>query len=192
MPIEYVEGDIFEAKTQVVVNTVNCKGVMGKGLALQFKKKYPGMYRDYKLKCKEGKIKIGKPDLYKGTLGYWILNFPTKNDWRQKSQLEYIEDGLAYFKKKYKEWGITSIAFPKLGCQLGGLDWTQVRPKMEKYLSDLPGLKVEIYSHKTNEEKPGRKNKTEKKTKKDKKNPNQQSLIRFGITKKSDKGQSLR
>ncbi len=154
MPIEYVEGDILEAGTQVVVNTVNCEGVMGKGLALQFKKKYPAMYREYKQKCEEGQITIGQLHLYKGTPKYWILNFPTKNRWRQKSKLEYIEKGLIAFRDNYQEWGITSIAFPRLGCQQGGLDWKEVKPLMKNYLANLPRLSVEIVSYKTSTLKP--------------------------------------
>jgi O-acetyl-ADP-ribose deacetylase (regulator of RNase III) len=146
MPIEYLEGDLLKAKTQVVVNTVNCEGVMGKGLALQFKKNFPDMFAEYKKKCKEGKISIGKLDLYKSPFRYWILNFPTKDHWRIPSKLEYIEKGLAEFAGKYQEWGITSIAFPRLGCQQGGLNWIDVKPIMDKYL-DLPGLRVEIFSY---------------------------------------------
>jgi O-acetyl-ADP-ribose deacetylase (regulator of RNase III) len=145
MTIDYLEGDILNAKTQVVVNTVNCEGFMGKGLALQFKKAYPEMFKEYQLKCKEGEISIGHLHLYKGSPRYWILNFPTKNRWRNKSTLEYIEQGLNTFRKNYGEWGIISIAFPRLGCQLGGLDWKEVKPLMERYL-DLPGLSVEIFS----------------------------------------------
>jgi O-acetyl-ADP-ribose deacetylase (regulator of RNase III) len=159
MPLKYVEGNILDASTQVVVNTVNCKGVMGKGLALQFKKKYPEMYKEYKEKCGEGRIVIGKLDLYQGTPRYWILNFPTKNHWRNKSKLEYIEKGLLEFKDKYQEWGITSIAFPRLGCQQGGLNWTVVKTLMERYLAGLHGLDVEIFSFKPTVKKPAGKGK---------------------------------
>ncbi len=148
MTIEYKEGDILNAKTQVVVNTVNCEGFMGKGLALQFKKNFPEMFKDYKQKCAEGKVAIGELYLYKNSFRYWILNFPTKNHWRQSSKLDYIQKGLEEFKNRYQEWGIRSIAFPRLGCRLGGLDWAVVKPLMEKYLDELPGLKVEIYSYK--------------------------------------------
>jgi O-acetyl-ADP-ribose deacetylase (regulator of RNase III) len=150
MPIKYLDGDILKAKTQVVVNTVNCEGVMGKGLALQFKKNFPDMFAEYKKKCEEGKIAIGKLDLYKSPFRYWILNFPTKDHWRKPSKLEYIEKGLAEFSRKYQEWDITSIAFPKLGCQQGGLNWVDVKPLMEKYLEPLE-LKVEIFSYKPSE-----------------------------------------
>jgi len=136
MPIQYANGDLFEAKTQTIVNTVNCKGVMGKGLALEFKKRFPTMFLEYKKLYLEGKLIIGELHLYKDK-DYWILNFPTKNHWKSPSKLEYIEKGLKTFSEKYKEWGITSIAFPQLGCNLGGLDWSEVKPLMEKYLSSL-------------------------------------------------------
>lgn len=121
MTIEFAEGNIFESPAQTIVNTVNCKGVMGKGLALKFRKKYPEMYKEYRRACDQGKLKPGilLPP-YKASELRWILNFPTKNHWRFKSKLEYIESGLIYFSEKYKEWGINSIAFPRLGCQLGG------------------------------------------------------------------------
>ncbi|MGD0449926.1 MAG: macro domain-containing protein [Candidatus Bathyarchaeia archaeon] len=164
MPVEYVEGDILEAKTQVVVNTVNCEGFMGKGLALQFKKAYPEMFKEYKQKCVEGEIEIGKLHLYKNSFRYWILNFPTKDRWRQNSKLDYIQKGLEEFKNRYHEWGITSIAFPRLGCQQGGLDWKDVRPLMEKYLDNLPSVAVQIFSFKPSEKKPTKKRKPKKPT----------------------------
>lgn len=164
MPIKYVKGDIFEARTQVIVNTVNCKGVMGKGLALEFKKRYPKMYEEYRDQCKEGKLTIGQLHLYKATKP-WILNFPTKNHWRHKSKPEYIEAGLKTFVDKYKEWGIKSIAFPQLGCQQGGLKWSDVKPLMERYLANLPELTVFIYSYIPKKKKiePKEKRKTRKK-----------------------------
>jgi O-acetyl-ADP-ribose deacetylase (regulator of RNase III) len=176
MKIRYLEGDIFSTKTQVLVNTVNCQGVMGKGLALEFRKRFPQMYEEYKQQCKEGRITIGSLHLYKQAPRYWILNFPTKNHWRNKSNLDYIERGLLEFRKKYAEWSISSIAFPKLGCQLGGLDWDQVKPIMEKHLSDLPGLRVEVFSHKTNSQRSIRRNKRRRLCQKDSSGPKQQSL----------------
>jgi O-acetyl-ADP-ribose deacetylase (regulator of RNase III) len=174
MPIEYLEGDILKAKTQVVVNTVNCEGVMGKGLALQFKKNFPDMFAEYKQKCKEGKISIGKLDLYKSPFRYWILNFPTKDRWRKPSKLDYIEKGLNEFANKYREWGITSIAFPRLGCQQGGLNWVDVKPLMKKYL-DLPGLRVEIFSYEPSKT-DGKKTPKKKKLKSTKRPENQHTL----------------
>lgn len=140
--IKYTQGDIFKSKMQTIVNTVNCKGVMGAGLAKKFREKYPEMYEDYVKQCKSGELRIGKPTLWKGDK--WILNFPTKEDWRMPSKLEWIEEGLKYFVTQYKKWGITSIAFPALGCDLGGLSWIEVRYIMEKYLSQID-IPVEIY-----------------------------------------------
>lgn len=143
--IEYrIDEDIFQSKTDAIVNTVNCKGVMGKGLALQFKKRYPQMFEKYKKKCDKGEIKIGILDIYKAEDGKLIINFPTKYDWRNKSRIEYIEAGLKYFVEHYKEWGIKSVAFPQLGCGEGGLKWEIVKKIMEQYLEKLD-IKVEIY-----------------------------------------------
>lgn len=141
--IEYVIGDLFESSAQVIVNTVNCRGVMGKGLALAFKERYPEMFRVYQQECKEGRLRIGRPTLYKKSTP-WILNFPTKDNWRANSKLEYIEQGLQYFVEHYKEVGIDSIAFPKLGAQNGKLDWDDVGPLMIKYLTQL-NIPVYVY-----------------------------------------------
>src|SRR5579884_3827444 len=141
--IQYQKGDIFTSNAQVIVNTVNCKGVMGKGLALAFKERYPAMFAVYQQECKNGKLRIGRPTLYRESTP-WILNFPTKNDWRFPSKLEYLEKGLEYFVANYKKAGITSIAFPKLGTQNGKLSWDEVGPLMVKYLSQLD-IDVYIY-----------------------------------------------
>lgn len=141
--IRYQRGDIFDSKTHVIVNTVNCKGVMGKGLALAFKQKYPGMFPVYQEECKTGKLRIGRPSLYQLSTP-WILNFPTKDHWKFPSKLEYLEKGLKYFVANYKKAGIKSIAFPKLGAQNGKLSWDEVGPLMAKYLSQLD-IDVYIY-----------------------------------------------
>ena len=141
--VHYVKGDIFEAQTQVIVNTVNCKGIMGKGLALAFKQKFPDMFVVYQQECKTGKLRIGRPSLYKASTP-WILNFPTKDSWKANSKIEYLEKGLEYFVANYKKAGITSIAFPKLGTQNGKLSWDEVSPLMVKYLSQLD-IDVYIY-----------------------------------------------
>jgi len=141
--IHYEKGDIFESQAQVIVNTVNCKGVMGKGLALAFKQRYPDIFPVYQQECKTGKLRIGRPTLYKESTP-WILSFPTKNHWKFPSKMEYIEKGLAYFVAHYKEAGITSIAFPKLGAQNGKLSWDDVGPVMAKYLGPLD-IDVYIY-----------------------------------------------
>src|SRR5690349_9698591 len=129
--IQYQKGYIFDAKTQVIVNPVNCRGVMGKGLALAFKQRYPDMFVAYQQECKSGRLRIGQPTLYiKSTP--WILNFPTKDNWKANSKIEYLEQGLEYFAAHYLEMGITSIAFPKLGTQHGRLSWDDVGPLMAK------------------------------------------------------------
>ncbi len=141
--IQYQKGDIFDSTAQVIVNTVNCKGVMGKGLALFFKQRYPAMFTTYQQECRTGKLRIGRPTLYRAST-HWILNFPTKDDWRLPSKLEYLEKGLEYVVANYKEEGIKSIAFPKLGAQNGKLSWDDVGPLMAKYLSQLD-IDVNIY-----------------------------------------------
>lgn len=141
--ITYLEGDIFHSPAQVLVNTVNTVGVMGKGIALEFKNKYPEMFTKYKELCKNNSLSVGKLMLWYDS-DYWLLQFPTKENWRNPSKIEYIEKGLATFVKRYSDYNISSIAFPKLGCGNGGLNWTEVKDVMEKYLSDLP-ISVYIY-----------------------------------------------
>lgn len=141
--IEYIEGDIFESPAQVIVNTVNTVGVMGKGIALSFKQRYPQMFEKYKKACEKHQLAIGKLMLFYEA-DHWLLLFPTKENWRNPSKLEYIEKGLMKFVSTYAEKNITSIAFPKLGCGNGELDWNDVRPLMERYLKKLP-IDVYIY-----------------------------------------------
>jgi O-acetyl-ADP-ribose deacetylase (regulator of RNase III) len=136
--ITYVSGNLFDSPAQVLVNTVNIVGVMGKGIAKEFKKIYPEMFAEYQELCEHGKFTTGMLWLYK-TKRKWILNFPTKKHWRQPSQVEYVEAGLQKFASTYADQGIHSIAFPALGCGNGELDFdSQVRPLMEQYLSVLP------------------------------------------------------
>lgn len=141
--IEYIEGNIFNSPAQVIVNTVNTVGVMGKGLALSFKKRYPKMFEAYKKACDKHQLTIGKLMLYYAP-DHWIMMFPTKESWRNPSKLEYLEAGLNKFVTTYAEKKITSIAFPKLGCGNGELSWADVKPVMEKYLKSLP-ITVYIY-----------------------------------------------
>ena len=141
--IEYIEGNIFESPAQVIVNTVNTVGVMGKGLALSFKQRYPQMFEKYKQACEKHLLTTGKLMLvYEAD--HWLLLFPTKENWRNPSKMEYIEKGLRKFVDTYEEKGITSIAFPRLGCGNGELNWDEVKPLMEKYLKKLP-IDVYIY-----------------------------------------------
>lgn len=139
--IEYIEGDLFESPAQVIVNTVNTVGVMGKGLALSFKQRYPKMFEKYKTACEKHLLTIGKLMLFYEA-DHWLLLFPTKENWRNPSKLEYIEKGLMKFVQTYAEKNITSIAFPRLGCGNGELDWNEVKPLMEHYLKRLP---IDVY-----------------------------------------------
>lgn len=142
--IHYVVGDLFRSPAKVLVNTVNTQGVMGKGLAKDFKAIYPEMFRVYRDLCDSGKLTVGKLQLYR-TPHKWVLNFPTKQEWRQPSKPEYIEAGLKAFAAGYARNEITSIAFPQLGCGHGDLDWTtQVQPLMEQHLAKLP---ISIFIH---------------------------------------------
>lgn len=142
--ITYVTGDLFLSPAQVLVNTVNTVGVMGKGVAYEFKRIFPEMFEQYRELCEAGKLQIGDLWLYKSP-NKWVLNFPTKKHWRAPSQPAYIEAGLKRFTQIYSTWGIHSIAFPPLGCGNGELDFeTQVAPLMERYLGNLP-IHVFIY-----------------------------------------------
>jgi len=142
--ITYVVGDLMQSPAKVLVNTVNTVGVMGKGIAKDFKKVYPEMFKKYQDLCEKKMFNVGQLWLYK-TPHKWILNFPTKKHWRQPSKTEYIEAGLEKFVKTYAEKRITSIAFPMLGCGNGELAWEiQVKPLMEKYLKNLP-IEIFIY-----------------------------------------------
>lgn len=141
--VEYIEGNIFNSPAQVIVNTVNTVGVMGKGLALSFKKRYPEMFEAYRKTCDKHQLTIGKLMLYYAS-DHWILMFPTKENWRNPSKIEYLEAGLSKFVSTYADKGITSIAFPKLGCGNGELSWVDVKPIMERYLKPLP-ITIYIY-----------------------------------------------
>lgn len=132
MFVEYRCLDIFTVKSEALVNPVNCVGVMGKGLALEFKKRFPLNFEQYKTECKQKKLIPGRSlSICKSEPGVLIINFPTKNHWKEPSHIEYIEMGLELLSK-----AIRVISMPRLGCGLGGLDWTKVRPfiyqKLEK------------------------------------------------------------
>ena len=143
--IEVVIGDILESEAQTLVNTVNCVGVMGKGIALAFKKRFPDMYKDYVGRCKLGQIKLGQPYLYRRSQKPWIVNFPTKEHWRSIASLNAIIRGMQYLREHYKEWGITSIAVPPLGCGEGQLEWRVVGPTLYRYLKQMD-IPVTLYA----------------------------------------------
>lgn len=135
--IEYSNTTVFNTDAQTIVNTVNCHGIMGSGVALEFKLRYPEMFEDYAHRCERKEVEIGRPRLYRQYKHVWILNFPTKRDWKQRSEIPWIQQGLEYFVDNYERAEITSIAFPQLGCGRGGLEWVNVQPVMEEYLAHL-------------------------------------------------------
>lgn len=145
--ITYIKGNIFNSQSQTIVNTINCVGVMGKGIALVFKLRYPSMFDVYKSHCDQKLIGIGKLWLYKNQENApWVLNFPTKLHWKYPSKIEYLEKGLKKFCETFKEQGITSIAFPLLGTHNGGLEKDEVLNLMKKYLNNCK-IPIEIYEY---------------------------------------------
>lgn len=138
-------GDIFESQAQTLVNTVNCVGVMGKGIALGFRKRFPDMYENYVARCNAHQVKLGQPYLYRRLMPPWILNFPTKEHWRSVARLQDVVRGLYHLENHYKEWGITSLAVPPLGCGEGQLEWRVVGPTLYRHLSKLE-IPVELYA----------------------------------------------
>ena len=148
--ITYLTGNLLEAQTDALVNTVNTVGVMGKGIALQFKEQFPLNNQKYIKACKDGSLTIGILLIVKETSMTGekiIVNFPTKKDWKHRSAYSYIESGLQALKTELEKGEIKSISIPPLGCGNGGLDWLKVRPMMEQYLKDLS---VEIYIYEPN------------------------------------------
>lgn len=142
--LTYLTTSLFDSPAQTLINPVNTVGVMGKGIALVFKQRYPEMYRQYRELCQAGKLDIGKLQIYRAP-NKIIVNFPTKKHWRDPSRIEYIEVGLEEFVRSYDKYGIASVSFPQLGCGNGGLDWEgQVQPVMERYLKNLS---IPIYIH---------------------------------------------
>lgn len=148
--IEIAKGNLLEAPVEALVNTVNTQGIMGKGIALQFKQAFPAMFRDYEKACKAGEVRLGKVHVYDlgGLTGgpHWIINFPTKGHWRERSRLADIEAGLRDLVATVRRLGIRSIAIPPLGCGNGGLDWTDVRPRIEAAFAELPDVKVRLFA----------------------------------------------
>lgn len=138
-------GDLFKSSAQTLVNTVNTVGVMGKGIALEFKKRFPEMFADYQQRCERGEVRLGRPYLFKRATSPWILNFPTKQHWRGVSRIADIEEGLRYLTANYRAWGIESLAVPPLGCGLGQLDWRVVGPTLYRGLQSID-VPVELYA----------------------------------------------
>jgi O-acetyl-ADP-ribose deacetylase (regulator of RNase III) len=147
--IEYKTGDIFLQEADALVNSVNCVGIMGRGIALQFKKAFPDNFKAYANACKREEVQPGRMFVYETrqlTPPRFIINFPTKRHWRGKSRIEDIESGLAALVEEIRERNITSIALPALGTSLGGLEWPRVRDCIEATLSEVGGLRVVVFS----------------------------------------------
>lgn len=139
--IKYVKGNILDSQSDFITIPVNCVGVMGAGLALEFKKKYPIVFQWYKEDCQKSEIAPGIPVFYNQ-----VCLFPTKDHWKNPSKLEWIDIGLAILSNRWYEEGDFSIALPALGCGLGGLNWeSEVKPLIEKYFSKHQNIDVEVY-----------------------------------------------
>lgn len=149
--IEIVRGNLLQASVEALVNTVNTEGVMGKGIALQFRRAYPAMFDAYLTDCKAGRVRLGQMHVY--DLGglvssgpRWIINFPTKGHWRARSHLSDIQSGLTDLVKTIRELGIKSVAIPPLGCGHGGLNWNDVRPVIELAFRDLSDVRALLFA----------------------------------------------
>jgi len=141
-------GDLLRADAEALVNAVNCVGVMGKGLALQFKLAFPENFEAYRDACRRGDVVPGRMHVFatgRPANPRFILNFPTKRDWRESSRLEDIEAGLNALKEEIRRLGIRSLALPALGCGLGGLDWQIVRPRFEAAFAEMADVRVHLY-----------------------------------------------
>ena len=142
------EGDLLSTDAEALVNTVNTVGVMGKGIALQFKQAFPDNYAAYATACKRGEVEVGKMFVFhRNTLSNprIIINFPTKKHWRAKSRIQDVESGLRALIEFVRSEGIRSIAVPPLGCGNGGLDWNQVRPRIEQAFAEVPEVAVQLF-----------------------------------------------
>src|SRR5437667_5666465 len=146
--IELTRGNILRADAEALVNTVNCVGFMGRGIALQFKKAYPANYEAYRKACDAGEVQPGRMFIFEldSMLNpKYVINFPTKRDWRAKSRYEDVESGLKTLIAEVRRLDIHSIAVPPLGCGLGGLDWRKVRPMIEQAFTALPEVRVLLF-----------------------------------------------
>lgn len=150
--ITYTTGNLLKAKAEALVNAVNTVGVMGKGIALAFKKQFPDNMQAYAKACKAGEVQTGimfvtqtKEEIQQATGIKWIVNFPTKQHWRSKSQMSWIEQGLQDLRQFMIDNQVKSIAIPALGAGNGGLDWQAVKPKIEQVLGDLENVSILVF-----------------------------------------------
>ena len=147
-PLRFTTGDLLRAEAEALVNAVNCAGVMGRGVALQFKRAFPANFTAYAAACRRGEVRVGRMFTFETRLPAnprLIINFPTKRHWRERSRLADIDAGLQALVDEVIARGITSIALPALGCGLGGLDWSAVRPRVEAALAGLDGVRVTVF-----------------------------------------------
>lgn len=147
--IQYVTGNLLQANVEALINTVNCVGIMGKGIALQFKQAFPANFEAYAKACQQQQVQVGSMFVFDtGSMlnPRFIINFPTKKHWRGRSELHFIEQGLIDLKKIIQEYQIQSIAIPPLGCGNGGLNWEIVKPLIESTLSDLTAVDIYVYT----------------------------------------------
>ena len=148
--VKLVTGNIFDNDVDIRVNTVNCVGVMGKGLALAFKERYPQMFAEYKVDCNCGLVRPGEMHIWK-TDYVWIVNFPTKRHWRQPSCYDDIENGLRDLRMYLKGERPVTVAMPALGCGHGGLEWSAVKDMILLFLDDLYGVRILLYPPKSSQ-----------------------------------------
>lgn len=149
--IKLAQGNLLEADMEALVNAVNCVGVMGKGIALQFKQAFRDNFQAYASACRKGKVKPGRMFTFATNRiinPKYVINFPTKRHWREKSRLEYIEKGLSALVVEVHELGIGSIAIPPLGCGHGGLRWSEVKKLVEGAFDQLPDVQVLFFEPK--------------------------------------------
>ena len=143
--IEFTTGNLFDSDAQALVNTVNCEGFMGKGIAYQFKKRYPKMFEDYQEACADGRVAVGTVHMFREN-GKMIINFPTKDRWRAKSKMEYVSKGLDALSKLIIDEGISSVAMPPLGVGNGGLVWSEVKKLIIEKLSPIENdVRIVVY-----------------------------------------------
>lgn len=148
--IEIVQGDLLAADAEALVNAVNTVGVMGKGIALQFRRKFPEMFAAYEDACRTRHVQPGRMHVFDRGAGThparWIINFPTKRHWRDASRMSDVDAGLIDLVATVQRLNIRSIAIPPLGCGLGGLAWAEVRPRIEASFAGLAQVRVLIYA----------------------------------------------
>ncbi len=145
MPYQELHGNLFASKAQALVNTVNCVGFMGKGVALEFRRRFPSMFDDYKKVCLDRRLRPGQILPYRKSKP-WVLNFAIKDDWKNPSKIAWVEECLEKFRQRYRETGLTSVAFPWMGAMNGGIPLAEIQRLTRQYLADLEDIEIEVYS----------------------------------------------